>query len=69
MAKTKTERKKTARATESGFLSQLVWARGPSPHLPATLQYSQQPLRDGSFSGPSLYGRKQLAIGHKNVYF
>ena len=27
----------------------------PSPHPPATLQHSQQPLRDGSFLGPSLY--------------
>ena len=41
----------------------------PSPHPPATLQHSQQPLRDGSFLGPSLCGRKQLAIGHKNLYF
>ena len=41
----------------------------PSLHPPATLQDAQQPLRDGSFLGPSLYGGKQLAIGHKNLYF
>lgn len=69
MAKTKTERKKTSRVTSWVSCPSRFELCGPSPHLPATLQCSPQPLRDGSFSGPSLYHREQLAIGRKNLYF